>query len=277
MDKRRKHHNLSLVTHHQSSEIADPGDRALDFPAAFVPTQLSSVLSLGFNTLRPVWANQVDASFGQTASQRIGVGGLVVNQPHWVLSGASSSASWHRHLVQRSLDQSDFIWCGRGKEHSQRNTLAVCHHHKLRTLSAFRLADACAPFFAGKNVPSAKVSYQRRRRLTSSSASSARHAFNQIPCSSQSCNRRQHVLGEGNRLGRSFQRAPLRNTQRMPSNTRRFAIGVRPPLGDGFGSGNNGAIFAHCRSVSSDCSRAIGKSPFDSPLYASGTYFSAVS
>jgi len=276
MDKRRKHHDLSLVSHHESSKVADPGDRAFDFPAALVPTQLSSVLSFGFDTLRPVWADQVNSSFGQATSQRVGVGGLVVNQSKRILPGPSSSVSRHRHLVQRRLDQSDFIWCGRGKEHSHRNTLAVCHHHKLRTLSAFGLADACAPFFAGENVPSAKVSYQRRRRFTSSSPRSARHAFNQIPSSSHFRNRRQQVLGEGNRLGRSFQRAPLRNTQRMPSNTRRLAIGVRPPLGDGFGSGSNGAIFAHCRSVSSDCSRAIGKSPCDSPLYASGTYFSAV-
>jgi hypothetical protein len=161
--------------------------------------------------------------------------------------------------------------------HSQRNTLAVCHHHKLRTLSAFGLTDACAPFFAGENVPSAKVSYQRKRRLMSSSARSARHAFSQTPSSSHRFNRRQQVLGEGNRLGRSFHRAPLRNTQRMPSNTGRLGIGVRPPLGESFGSDNNGAIFAHCRSVNSDCSRAIGISPLNSPLYASNSYFSAVS
>jgi hypothetical protein len=145
--------------------------------------------------------------------------------------------------------------------HSQRNTLAVCHHHKLRTLSAFRLANLRAPFFAGENVPSANTSYQHSRCLTSSSARNARHTFSQRPCSSQSRNRRQQVLGEGNRLGRSFQRAPLRSTQRIPSTHGRFGIGRRPPLGEGFGSGSNGASFAHCLFVSSDCSRAIVSPP----------------
>lgn len=254
MDESTEHRNLPLITYNQPPEIGDPADGAFDFPATFVPAQLTSVLLFWFCAVRPMRANQINATSGQAFSQWIGIRCLVVNQSWWVLSWTSSRLTRHGNFIQRRFNQRDFTWCGRGNVHSQRNTLAVCHHHKLRTLSAFGLSDACAPFFAGENVPSANTSYQRSRCLKSSSARNARHTLSQIPCSSQSRNRRQQVLGEGNRLGRSFQRAPLRSTQRMPSKHGRFGIGRRPPLGESFASGSNGANFAHCLFVSSNSS-----------------------
>jgi hypothetical protein len=110
-------------------------------------------------------------------------------------------------------------------------------------------------------VPSANVSSHFRRPCSSNSARKARHTFSQMPSLSQSRNRRQHVLAEGNLpLGKSFHRAPLRNTHRIPSKHGRLAIGQGPPFGDGSGSGINGAILAHCSSVSSVCCRVMEKS-----------------
>jgi hypothetical protein len=57
------------------------------------------------------------------------------------------------------------------------------------------------------------------------------------------------VLGDGYRSGKSFQRAPLRNTHKIPSKHGRFAMGLRPPNAAAFGSGNSAAIVAHCASV----------------------------
>jgi hypothetical protein len=65
------------------------------------------------------------------------------------------------------------------------------------------------------------------------------------------------VLGDGYRLGKSFQRAPVRNIHKMPSKQGRLAIGLGPPHGDACGSGSKGAIFSHCSSVSSEVSLAI--------------------
>ena len=263
MDEGVKHHNLPLVTHQQTPEVGDPSNGPFDFPAAFVASQLSSILPFRFNAIRPMGADQVNSSFGQAIPQRIGIGGLVVNQPRGILARTPSSFPWHCHLPQRDFNERDFIWCGRGKVHSQRNTLAVCHHHKLRTLSALGLADTRAPFFAGENVPSAKVSFHFKRPCSSNSARKARHTFNQMPSASQSRSRRQHVLADGNLpFGKSFHRAPLRNTHRMPSKHGRLAIGQGPPFGDASGSGINGAILAHCSSVSSLCCRVMEKSSF---------------
>jgi hypothetical protein len=70
--------------------------------------------------------------------------------------------------------------------------LAVDHHHPLRALAAFGLADRFAPFLAIANEPSATHSSQARSQ-------------------------RRQVLYEGNRSGMSLQRPPLRRSQSNPS------------------------------------------------------------
>jgi hypothetical protein len=70
------------------------------------------------------------------------------------------------------------------------------------------------------------------------------------------------VLGDGKRVGKSCQRAPVRKMHRMPSKTGRFGMGFGPPRGDAVGSGNKGAILSHWASVSSDGSLAIHGPPF---------------
>jgi hypothetical protein len=147
--------------------------------------------------------------------------------------------------------------------------LAVDHHHPLRTLAPFGLPDAGPPCFAGATLPSATVSAQSSWPWASSWARKTRHAFSHTPWASQSRRRRQQVLGDGNRVGKSCHRAPLRRTQGMPSKTGRFGMGFGPPPGEAVNSGHHGAIFSHCASVSSDWSRAMGRTPF--AAYDSGS------
>ena len=109
------------------------------------------------------------------------------------------------------------------------------------------------PFFSrGKTAIGKRLGPQSSWPRSSNWPNSVRHAFSHRPCSSHRRKRRQHVLGEGYCAGRSFHRAPLRNTHKIPSNTGRLAIGLGPPFGDAFGWGNNGAICAHWASVNSD-------------------------
>jgi hypothetical protein len=134
---------------------------------------------------------------------------------------------------------------------SQRNTLAACHHHPLCTLAAFGFSDACAPFFAGANEPSAKVSSKSSRPVASSSPRKVRQIVSQRSWSSHWHNRRQQVLGEGKSFGKSCHRAPLRRTQSMPSRQSRSLAGGRPPRRERLGLGRSGRILCHCESVSS--------------------------
>jgi hypothetical protein len=101
---------------------------------------------------------------------------------------------------------------------------------------------------------------------SSSSASNARQALSQTPDSSQSRKRRQQVAGDGYRSGKSFQRAPLRSTHKIPSKQGRFGLGFGPPFAEPRASGNNGSMIFHCSSVSSRKSRGMA-TPFVACLY----------
>ena len=251
---------MIFPSYHQSSEISPPCKGAFDFPSSLRAAPGSSVLGRRLGSVFSMGANQLNTASCQSSAQGIGVGGLVVDQPSRIFPWPSPSGSRHGDLLQGRFNQPDF---GRGRRVqvvSQRKPLAVCHHHPLRTLSAFGFADTGPPFFAGAKLPSANVSAQSSGPCSSSGPSNARHAFSQMPGASQVRNRRQHVLGEGYRSGRSFHRAPLRNTHKMPSNTGRLAMGLGPPLGDAFGAGRSGAIGAHCASVNSDVCRDMDTS-----------------
>jgi len=256
-----------LVAHDQSAKVEQPSHGSLDFPAATISTQRASVLPLRFATIAAMRTDQLNAPFRQALSQGIGVGCLIVDQPLRVPSWSASSGPRDADFLQGRFNQRDFVGRRRGKFDSKRHTFAIRHHHKLCTLAAFGFADRRPPFFAGTNVPSAKTSCQLSWPRSSSSAKNARQAFSQTSLSSQPCNRLQQVLAEGYPLGKSFQRAPLRNTHKIPSKQWRLAIGSCPPFAERRGSGKNRAILTHCSSVSSGlyCGTylAIETTPFD--------------
>jgi hypothetical protein len=241
---------MPLVSHHQPAEVLQPSDGAFDFPASLVAPELTSVL--GFDSfVAAIGADQLDAASLESCTQGIVVGGPIVNQSLRILSWPASARPGDGDLRECRLDQRAFVRRRRGKLDSERHTLAVCHHHKLCTLAAFGLADFGTPFFAEANVPSANTSCQSSWPASSSSDRNARQIDNHTPASSHSRSRRQHVVAEGYSRGRSFQRAPLRSTHRMPSITSRSSIRRRPPRGDGESFGNTRSILAHCASVSS--------------------------
>jgi hypothetical protein len=134
--------------------------------------------------------------------------------------------------------------------YSQRNTLAVDHHHALRTLSPLGFADVGAPFFADANEPSMNTCSHPIRPRASSSSRNARHMANQVPSASHCRKRRQQVDPLGYPSGRSRQRAPVLRTHKIPSTTSRWLTRGRPPVRERRGRGRCGAIFAHCASVS---------------------------
>src|SRR5215203_1425988 len=250
MQEGSKHLGLPLISHNQPAEVLQPGDGAFDFPASTVAPKVSTVLSFDF-LVPTVGTDQLNSSSLQSSSQRIAVSRPIINQPFGILSWSAASDARDGYLFQGRLDQRALVRRRRGKFDSERHTLAVCHHHKLCTLSAFGLADLGTPFFAEANVPSAKTSCQSNCPASSSSDKNARQIESQTPASSHSRSRRQQVVADGYSRGRSFHRAPLRSTHRIPSITSRSSIRRRPPCGDGFSLGNNRSIFNHCASLNS--------------------------
>lgn len=242
MHKSLINRHISIPSNHDAAIVLQPSDRAFDDPSLSITPKRSAVLSLGFATIDLMRAHQLQATFFQSITQRIGIIGTIRDKMAPMLLR-------QRRFVQCRLDQLRLVRGRACHVHSERKTLAARHHHKLCTFSTFGFTHAEAPFFAGQKVPSAKMFIQWSWPCSSSSWIRAIQVRSQTSCSSQSRSRRQHVLGEGKRSGKSFHLAPLRSTQRMPSKHSRLPAGGRPPLAERLGCGSNGSIFFHCSSV----------------------------
>ena len=248
----------AIVANDQSAEIAEPRQGAFHLPATLVAAQRPAILRARLAAIPAMRCNQFDPPSRQPVAQRVAVIGAIGNHTLWFLTGTPAAISpGHTDRRERFFREPDFVRGGRVKLLSQRNTLAVDHHHPLRALAPLGFSDFRAPFFAGAKLPSRNASLQSSCSRWFSSAKNARQMVSQIPCSSQSRSRRQHVAGAGNSSGRSCQRAPLRRIHKMPSSTLRSSHGGRPPRGRLHRFGSQGRIFSHWASVSSRPYRAI--------------------
>ena len=235
MDKSLINFWMNFPAINQTSVMAKPRHRAFDLPSMTIASKAASILNF-FDSKVSSWSNELNSASTKISSQTIRIISLVTDQTLWF-----SLKTFKRCFNQRLL-----VWSGRVKGHCQRNALAVCHHHKLRTLTPSGDFDFRAPFLATIKWPSIKHWAHWIFLCLSNSLIKLCQIFSQTPWSSQSLKRLQQVLGLGYSLGKSFHRAPLRKTQRMPSSTNRLCFQGRPLL---FNFGSNGSIFCHCFSL----------------------------
>lgn len=269
MEKRLINRNLSFPTDDQSSEVLQPCKRRLNRPSSLITPQFATILIFLCLVIFPIRANQFNAPSGQSLTKRVAIISPVCHNTNRIFSGTTTPVSWHSDLLYCRLQQLHLTRRGRIEMSTERDSLAIDHHHPLRTFSAFGLSDTLAPFFAEAKLPSAQVSSQSSWLCSSSSDKNLRQILSQTPCSSHCCNRRQQGLADGYRFGRSFHRAPLRKTQIMPSKTSRLLRGLRPPLGDCVWTGNSGSNFFHCSSVINAFCFAIKNSFLQQSIYKS--------
>jgi hypothetical protein len=241
---------IMIPADNQTSIVTQPRKGAFHFVPASIPPQLTAILIFTLLIIAAIRAYQFDALLSQPFSQRIAVIALVGNQPAGIPFGPASARTRDGDIGYGFFEQRDFARGRTVQVVSQRNTLAVDHHHPLRSLAAFGRSDAVAPFLAGAKLPSAKASDQSNWPCLSNWARNARQASSQISCSSQSRSRLQQVEGLGKCLGKSAHGAPVRKIQRIPSKTLRLSAHGLPPRLDGLGFGSKGSIFCHWASVS---------------------------
>src|SRR5271155_4295448 len=106
--------------------------KASDVPAVVVPTT---------KVPRPVRHDREDPAPAQALTQRVAVVPPIPDKPHGILTGPPTASTRDANGLQGRVDQRDFRETGRGDMNSQRNTLAVDHHHPLRTLAAAGFSD----------------------------------------------------------------------------------------------------------------------------------------
>lgn len=235
MHKSLIHLIVGFPTNYQTSVVAQPRHRSFNFPSMSIAAKRSTILNFFTRTIS--WRyDQINSAAFKICSQAFRIVSFVADQ----------TLGLTRQFSDRCLDRDLFVRTCSVKGHCQRNSFAVRHHHKLRTLATPCVVDFRAPFLATIKWPSIKHCAHWIRRRLSNSRMKLSQIFSQTPWSSQSLKRLQQVLGLGYCFGKSFHRAPLRNTQRIPSRTSRFFFQGRPLL---FNLGNNGSIFSHCFSL----------------------------
>ena len=252
---------IPLVTDDQSSKRTQPGKGTLHNPSSPVSSQFPTILARCSSPIRSMRRDQLDAPLSQARSKWVAVVGFVADHPRRSRTGASTATTWDSDCGQRLIHECHLGWRRRGDGDSQRNTLAVDHHHTLRALTPLGFPDFRAPFFAGAKLASMKVfSHDSRPRL-SSCPRKARQMRSHTPPSSHSFSRLQHVAGLGYSGGRSRHRAPVFKTHRIPSSTARSSHRGRPPSGRAASGGSRGAMASHCLSVRRTPERA-NSNPF---------------
>jgi len=252
------HSDFSFISNNQASKITDPRKGSFHLPSFLVTPQLPAVLGFSFFPIASVWCNQIYFKCLKPLAKRIAVIAFISNQSRRSFFGATFSPSWNSYRIKGFFSELYFSRRCRGKGASQRNTLAVDHHHPLCSLALFGFPDARAPFFAGAKLPSIKASSQSSAPFSSSMERNLRQISSHIPKSSHNCSRRQQIDGLGYRSGKSCQRAPVRKTQRMPSKTWRLSQAGRPPCGFCVVSGSSGSNSFHCSSFMKGLYLAIG-------------------
>src|SRR5579862_1258998 len=246
MHKGLKHPGLPFVAGYQASEVTQPGEQSLDDPAFFVSFELAAIVVSPVHRVATVRNNRINVAGGKAVAELVAVE-LLVHHRTLRFAGEFVQSRFHQFDCRRACRVDGLC---------QRNARAAAHHNQLRAFAALGFTDAITPFFAGTKVASAKTSSHIRLSRWPSWSKNACQARSQSPFSSHRSSRRQQVEGEGKQSGRSFQRAPVRRIQRMPSKHSRFGLNLRPPLDDGFLSVKNGSILDHASSVSSR--RTIG-------------------
>lgn len=235
MDKSLIHVRIYFPSNDKSPVVSQPRHRPFNFPPVPIAAKHAAILNFFIRTTS-WWYDQINSPTFKICSQLFRIISFIPNQ----------TLRFARKFLEGRSDRDLLMRSGSVKGDCQRNSFAVRHHHKLRTLAAPGNIDFRAPFLATIKWPSTKHCVHWMRLRLSSSRIKLNQIFSHTPCFSQSLRRLQQVLGLGYSLGKSFHRAPLRNTQRMPSSTTRLFFQGRPLL---FSLGSNGSIFFHCFSL----------------------------
>ena len=237
---------MTFPTHHQASEVLQPCEEPLDFPAPFVAPELSPVLAMRSCAITTVRCDQLDSVvLGKPVNHRVAVIPFIANQSFGLVG--------HEAVLDRSLDKLLLMRRSASNPEGDRKTMAVCDCHELAPFADERSTNAIAPFFAPMKEASINASSNPScPRANKSSASAQRMPFS-TPERCQCWNRRWQVWYEPYRAGRSCHGAPVRNTHNTPFSTCRGSRQGLPRLSARRICPNStkGLIRSHCTSVRS--------------------------
>ena len=243
MDEAEEVFDVVLPAGDESSEGVHPGEEPLDFPAAAIASQRSSILGLPF-TVGAVGRDQLDAVLcGKLLVERIRIVGLVADEPgRELVEKASGKNLFHKPALGRrsALDR-----------YGERKTVVSGDSDDLGTLAATGGADGKAPFLALANVASTNASSRLSLPCSYSRRASNLSACSSFPERTHCWKRRWQVWKGGYFSGNSRHCAPVPRIQNTPFSTARVSCHGRPRLSARRASRSTGSTISHCSSVNS--------------------------
>ena len=234
----------SFVAHSKTMEIMEPSMSTFDYPSIFskATAMLGAALcKKGFDA--PI-TQFLPVCFGVVCT--IGVDGPRLFQR----APVDTTDGWNRVNERQQLGEV-MTMCA-GQDDRERHPICVGSNMVLRawsrTIYGVRPSFWPAPIARTEDestITREKSIWPAARNSPSSSSCNRSHT----PASRQSRNRRQQVTPEPQPIsaGRSRQRSPVRNTNKMPLNAARSGTGLRPGYFSrrGFGCGSKGSIRSH--------------------------------
>jgi hypothetical protein len=257
---------MTFPTHHQASEVLQPCEEPLDFPAPLVAPELSPVLAVRSCAISAVRGDQLDSVLGQLIVQSIAVIPLIGNQPFRLLG--------HEAVLDGNRNELLLMWRSTRNPKGDRKTMAVCDCHELGPFADERSTNAIAPFFAPMKEASMNASSNPSCPRANRSSASAQRMPLSTPERCQCWNRRWQVWYGPYRTGRSGQGAPVRNTHNTPFSTCRASRQGLPRLSARRRCPNStkGLIRSHCTSVRSAMPLVCFNLARESSFYSRDTF-----
>lgn len=164
------------MANQQAVELTEPGNGALDDPAAFVAAQFAAVLISPPHVALAIGDDQVDVSSLHSLAQLARIVSAVSYDALRFLPRSPLGAR-NAELLERGFPKLNFCRRGAFQPNSQRKSSTVDQYHQLRFLAAFGFTDCRASFWAGAKLLSKNASSNFSNLSASIAPSRIRQAF----------------------------------------------------------------------------------------------------
>jgi hypothetical protein len=231
---------VPVIASDQPPPVVQPAVAPLHLPATFaglmdLPRTARPTAAIG---PFPTRDGRLHPPASQLLSEIRAVVALVSCQAGRTLLG---TAFWpgHAHLVYHLQPYSDLSHVSCTHQKGQGQAVSFSQQMDGAAFAFPAIGDVLSPFLAGTKLPSRKAWLQSSLPCWSKAPRKVSQICSHTPCSCHSWRRRWQVERLPHSLGRSFQRAPERNTQRMPLRVLRSSALGRPRF---FWDGSSGTI-----------------------------------
>ena len=170
---------FSFPAHHDATIVVQPGEQALDFPAASIASQRPAILRQSSGAHGVMRGDHFHAVvLAQALIKPVAVVGAIADQSRREIPEEAP--------LESGFDELGFMRRSTGHVQGERKTMAVANRHDFAALTASSRANGGAPFFAELKLASMKASLKsslpRSRKSSASFCRSRSSSLERCHC-----------------------------------------------------------------------------------------------